>query len=208
MVKSLFHLLFLLMITSQVVSAEPAVMALMRKKYSADSFIEVQFELNTWWSIREREEIKKGKLYIAPKDKFRVELGSETVVSDGLQYWHYNSKAAQVIIDYVKNFDPTYQPSKLLSSFLTGYNYKETFHTENETTLQWYADSLASETVYTKIEIQVNTRSGEVKTLKITDRNGNIQTYTFKKTVFGAKIPKEVFTFEVPDDIQVLDNRQ
>ncbi|HEX2958980.1 MAG TPA: hypothetical protein VHO70_19250 [Chitinispirillaceae bacterium] len=64
----------------------------MRKKYTTDSFIEAQFQMHTWWSVREREETKNGHLYIAPQNRFRVELGGETMVSDGKIYWQYSKK--------------------------------------------------------------------------------------------------------------------
>ncbi len=207
MAKFLFSLLPIVILVSQVFSDEPAVMGMISKKYNAGSFIEAQFQQHTWWSVREKEETKNGRLFIAPQNKFRIELGNDVLASDGNTYWQYNKAANQVVIDNLCNLELSYHPSQLLSTFLTGYSYKEVEKSGNQTVLKWVADD-SSKSQYKEIEIRVVTKSGEVQKLKMTDRNDNVQTYSFKKTVFGAKIPKEVFTFEVPDDVQVLDNRQ
>ncbi len=207
MAKFLFPLLPIVILVSQVFSAEPAIMKLVSNKYSSGSFIEAHFQLHTWWSVRERGEVRNGKIFLGPQDNFRVELGNDILVSDGKTYWQYNKAGKQVIIDNICNLELTYHPSQLLSTFLTGYSYKEVEKSATLTVLKW-SDDNSTKSQYKEIEIQVVTKSGEVQKLKITDRNDNIQTYSFKKTVFGAKIPKEVFTFEVPEDTQVLDNRK
>jgi len=207
MAKFLFPLLPIVILVSQVFSAEPEVLKLISNKYSSGSFIEAQFQLHTWWSIREREEVKNGRIFLAPQNNFRVELGNDILVSDGKTYWQYNKAGKQVVIDNFCNLELSYHPSQLLSTFLTGYPYKEVEKSATRTVLKWSADD-STKSQYKEIEIQVITKSGELQKLKMTDRNDNIQTYSFKKTVFGAKIPKEVFTFEVPEDAQVLDNRQ
>ncbi|HEX2958979.1 MAG TPA: outer-membrane lipoprotein carrier protein LolA [Chitinispirillaceae bacterium] len=117
-------------------------------------------------------------------------------------------KGAQVVIDNLSKLDLDYHPSQLLTTFLTKYSYRQSKVSGDKTVLNWTADDSSKESFYTNIVIEVITKSGEITKLKVTDRSGNIQTFTFKKTVFGAKMPKEVFTFEVPDNIQVLDNRQ
>lgn len=207
MLRLFFPMLSIVVLCSQVFSAEPAVMNLMRSKYTTDSFIEAQFQMHIWWGVREREETKNGHLYIAPQNRFRVELGGETMVSDGKIYWQYSKKGAQVVIDNLSKLDLSYHPSQLLSTFLSKYSYRQEKVKDNQTVLNWTADDSSKGSLYADIVIDVITKTGEVTKLKVTDRNGNIQTFTFKKTVFGAKIPKEVFTFEVPDNIQVLDNR-
>lgn len=189
-----------------VFAAEPAVMPLVRKLYTVNSAMEAQFELKTYWSVREKEETKAGKLSIAPQNRFRVEVGNDLLVSDGQTYWQYSKKTAQVIIKNFSDLDLQMHPSQLLSTFLTNYEYVEKSNSNGVNVLSWNADS-ENKGGYTAIEVSVESKTGEVKVLKLTDRNGNIQTYSFKKTVFGAKFSQKVFTFEVPQDAQVLDNR-
>jgi outer membrane lipoprotein-sorting protein len=141
------------------------------------------------------------------ENRFRIELGGEVLVSDGSTYWQYSKSSAQVVINNLSELDQSVLPSRILSTYLTQYTYKEKSRTGKETELEWRADS-GAQTNYTAIDIRAVTKTGEVLTLQLTDRNNNIQTYTFKKSTFGAKIPKAVFTFEVPENVQILDNRK
>lgn len=206
MIRKVF--IFLTVIFSfQVFSSEPAVLDLIRKKYNSKATIQTQINLIIYWSVREREEKKSGKLYIAPKDKFRVDLGSEILVSDGETYWQYSKKNSQVIIKHLDDIDLSWHPSQLLSTFLTGYSYNEKEKSGSETVLFWNSDK-DSETFYTEIMVYAETKNGTIKKLRLTDRNRNVHTYIFNKTVFDAKTPAEVFRFEIPDEVQVHDDRQ
>ena len=208
MIKT-FHpaiLLFAGFFCIQAFSAEPALMSQIRKKYNSKSSIHARFDLRIWWSIREKENNRSGDLYLASGNKFRVEMGDETVVSDGKVYWQYNRKSGQVIIKNLQDIDPASLPSQLLSSYFTKYTYTEKERSGTETVLAWDGDSLSS-TPYVSIGVKVETKSGIIKQLKLTDKNDNVNTYTFKKTDFTA-IPDKVFKFEVPDDAQVFDSRE
>lgn len=207
MYKLSFLLLPIVIFSSKVFSLQPGEIDLINKKYSTESFIEAQFELKIWWNVREKEETKKGHLFLGSKDKFRVNIADETIVSDGLIYWQHSKKGAQVIIDSLSKMDVSTLPSKLLVSFFKNHSFKILEKNGNQTALKWVAGDSSVESSYKEIEISVVSKTGEIKKLKITDRSGNIQTFTFQKTVFNAKIPEEVFTFEVPDNAQVLDNR-
>lgn len=189
-------------------SSEPEVLALIKKRYNPQATIEAQIDMTLYWSVREREEKKSGKIALAPEEKFRVDLGSETLVSDGKTYWQYSKKNSQVIIKNLSDIDLSWHPSGLLSSFLTGYPYEIKEKSGSETVLFWSAGTENTTSDYTDITVTAETKSGIVKKLRLTDRNGNIHTYTFKKTVFGAKIPAEVFRFEIPKEVQVHDDRQ
>ena len=192
----------------QVFSSEPAILDLIRQKYNSLTTIQAQIDMTLYWSVREREEKKSGKLAVSPGDKFRVDLGAETLVSDGVTYWQYSKKNSQVIIKNFQDIDLSWHPSQLLSSFLTGYSYKEKEKSGSETVLFWNTDNKDSDSFYTDITVTAESKSGIVKKLRLTDHNGNVHTYIFKKTVFGAKIPAEVFRFDIPDEVQVHDDRQ
>jgi outer membrane lipoprotein-sorting protein len=208
MFKKTAALLLVISAFFEVFPAEPEIQSLIKKKYNQNATIETQFDLHIWWSVRERKESKKGKLYLAPRDKFRLELGSETVVSDGKDCWQYSKKSGQVIIKNLQDLDLSYHPSKLLSSWLNDYSFTHKGTDGSATILFWKADSLSGNSSWDTIEVHASNKTGVVNELKLTDRNGNIHTYKFNKTSFNSKIPGEVFKFEVPGDAQVLDSRK
>lgn len=66
-------------------------------KYT-NSNVEIDFELKTYWEIREKETKVKGKIVLAPENRFNISMGKMNFVSDGKTLWEYNSRQKQVKI--------------------------------------------------------------------------------------------------------------
>jgi outer membrane lipoprotein-sorting protein len=207
MVKILLSAFFLLTTAFLASAQEPAVMALVRKNYSGKTAISAQIELTTYWSVREKEEKKSGELFIVPGDKFRVSLGKEVFVSDGKNYYHLSERNSQLVIRDLSDIDLSLHPSRLLSSFLTGRTFTEKERADGTVELVWNGKTGASGG-YTSITAFVEEKSGTVKTLRLTDQDENINTYTFKKTVFDKQPSKDIFKLSVPKNVEVLDFRE
>jgi len=194
---------------SNSLAQEPAIMSVVRQNYSGTNALNAAFDLSIYWSVREREEKKSGELIVASDDRFRVSLGKEILVSDGKTYWQYNQKNSQVVVRNFADIDAATLPSKFLLSFLSTRKFEEKKRGGGTVELAWdgrgkdaHGDS------YVAITAVVEEKSGIIKTLKLTDKNENIHTYTFKKTTFD-KSPKEgVFQFIAPKGVEVLDMRE
>lgn len=185
--------------------AENVLLSKIQKKYASGSTIKTEFTMKTWWSVREREEKKKGTVTITQGEKFRVSLGNDLYISDGEVYYQYSSASKQAQIKYLKDVDLSMLPSRMLTTFLTQYPLTETKRSGREIFFNWTADS-SSKASYISVDVTADTK-GTIKVLKLTDKNMNIFTYTFTKTEFGSTIPKKVFEFEPPSDAQVIDDR-
>jgi len=208
MSKKTAALILMMLFGAESFSAPATVQSLIRSKYNQNVSLETQFDMHIWWSVRERDEKKSGKLYIAPGDRFRVELESETVVSDGKSFWQYSEKSAQVIIKNLQDLDLSFHPSRLFSTYLSEYSFTEKQNDGSTAVLSWKADSTASKAPWSAIEVHASVKNGTVSELKLTDSSGNVYTYKFRKTVFNPKIPGKVFKFEVPGNAQVHDSRK
>lgn len=197
--------LLIMILCVEIMAMKPAVISLIEKKYNQNSTIQSQFDLTIFWSVREKSEHKTGTMIIAPQNKFRIELNDEVFVSNGDRYWYYNSKTAQVTIENVKKIDVSSLPSNLLQKYLTEYNYSEKEKTGSVVVLEWNKEPNEN-SVYTSIEIWAEEKTGVIKKIQITDRNSNVNTYTFRRTIFGGKISGKIFDFKVPKNAQVLNN--
>jgi outer membrane lipoprotein-sorting protein len=188
--------------------AAAGIVETIRQRYNGATSFSADVDLSIRWAVREKTESHAGKLWLAPGDKFRVELGPTTWVSDGTAVWQYDSKTGQVIIRRLKDIDLADHPSQLLSTYLNGYTYQVTQDTERQAVLQWQADSAARvSSLYQSITIYYDKLKSAVTSLLVVDRQQNESTYLFKRTVFGAAPPPEVFTFVVPKGARVLDER-
>lgn len=185
-------------------AAEPAIMTQIRQKYNQNTTIRAQFNLDIFWSVREKSEHKTGSLIIAPQNRFKVDLNGEVFVSNGDKFWQYTKSTNQVTIENVAKIDLSSLPSNLLQKFLFNYTYIMLEKNASQTVLEWKKDP-ADNSVYTSIKIWASS-SGVVTKLQMTDRNSNVNTYTFHKTIFGGQVPSGTFDFQIPKNAQVLNN--
>jgi outer membrane lipoprotein-sorting protein len=182
-------------------------MTKVRNNYSKSSTFESKFTLDIFWSVREKTEKKTGALIIGPRDKFRIELGSDLFVSNGIESWQYNKKTNQVHTNNVKDMDLSSLPSQLFQKYLFNYTYVEKSRNAGIATLVMHPDSSMVKE-YTSVIIQVELKSGIINSIKLTDKNDNVQTYTFTKTVFNSKVKSSVFNFVIPKNAEVFKDNE
>ena len=60
--------------------------------------IEIDFEQRTFWHVRERETVVKGKIILGDGNKFNIRIGKFNYISNGDTLWEYNSRQKQVRI--------------------------------------------------------------------------------------------------------------
>jgi outer membrane lipoprotein-sorting protein len=189
---------------------EPPAMAVLRKNYSGGNAVTATFDLSIYWNVREKEEKKSGELLIAPGNKFRVTLGKEVFVSDGKVFWQYSEKNSQVVIRNFSDIDESTVPSRFLLSFLSNRAFAERQRNGSAVELFWDGKGKSTGVAgdYTSITAVVDEKTGVIKTLKLTDKSDNINTYTFKKTAFDKPPKEDVFQFKPPRGAEVLDMRE
>jgi len=203
--------IFLLSSLFPVLAAEePAIMNTVRSLYSDKTAIETSFNLHIFWKVREKEETKAGRMYIAPGEKFRVELGSAAWVCNGETFWQSSKdeNGEQVVIKRLADVDVASYPSHLLSNYLGKYRYVMKETKGGVTVVEWKADTVSHSSEAACIRLSIDSKSGVIEKLFIIDSNGNESEYTFKKTKFGPRLPGKTFEFIVPKGASIIDMRK
>lgn len=185
---------------------ENAVITALKKKYSDKSSLELTFNVEIFWKVREKHEKKSGTLILVPGDKFRLKTGSTEWVSDGHTYWQYNEKTCQVIVKNLLDVDLSMHPSQMIKNYLS-YSYKVKSSDEKLAILTWSTSGEEQTKLYKEITLWIDKKKNTIKKIFAVDKNGNESTYTFKKTKTAIQIPSTVFTFEIPKGVDVLDTR-
>ena len=189
--------------TATVVSP---LLSLLRKNYSSEMSLSAKFKLTIYWSVREKGETKKGKIALAPGDRFRVTVDKETFVSDGETFRQYSAGTNQLVVKRLADVDRTTLPSQIFARYLAAYPFRETGRKKGIVRFMWTSDSAG--TPYKEIQVTVQEKGRCITRCVLTDNNGNTFTYDFAATVFGEKYPKGQFTFDVPKNARVVDMRQ
>lgn len=177
---------------------------LIQQKYSPKTSFSIDFDQTIYWSVREKTSKKSGTIAIAPVDKFRIELAQETYISNGVVCWQYSKKNSQVVIRSINDIDLSFHPSNLLAAFLAKYTFTEK---QEGDIITLSAVDTATDADYKSVTITASGASGLVKRLIFTDKNDNVHTYIFRKTVFNTEPDPTLFEFEVPSDAAVIDHR-
>lgn len=197
-------LLFPLLVQQNVFADEPPIMKKIRQNYNPDSSIKLEFDLSIFWSVREKTDKKSGSLILCPGNKFSVTIGDEQHISNGKKYWHYSRKASQVTIENIKTINVSSLPSGILQQFLTKNKFTQKADSGSIKVLECAADT-AKPSSYKSIILWAD-KKGIITKLQTRDKNDNINTYTFHKSILNARVSSEAFEFHVPKNVQVLNN--
>ncbi len=162
-----------------------------------------KFDLSTYWSVREKTDKKTGSLIVTPGNKFNVTLGDDSYISNGDTLWSYNRKAAQVTIQNVNKMDLSSLPSGILSQFLHKYTFVPGV-VNNSTVYEWAAET-GTKSRFVNLKLWADNKNIITK-IETTDDNGNVNTYIFSSIVFNQKVSSKMFAFQIPKNVQVLDN--
>jgi outer membrane lipoprotein-sorting protein len=191
-------------------SQETGIVSRVLKNYSGSVSLSTSFEVKILWKVREKEEIKRGKIMCAPGDRFRIELGDSKWVCDGTTLWQYDKTVAQVVIQRLSSCDPSLLPSKMLSKYLTMYTFKEQGTKGKNIVFEWVSDSSSTPQKgdARRISFTVDPKNAIVKELLVVDKSGNESMYTFHGTAFGDAPEARAFSFDIPKGARILDERQ
>lgn len=205
-------LIFLNLAVSSDFAATPdslsPLLSLIRKNYDPETSLSTKFSLTMYWSVREKEEKKQGRIILAPGDRFRVTVDGETFVSNGETFWHYSAYSAgagQVTIKRLAAVDRAMLPSQIFARYIAAYSFRELERKKGVVQLAWKSDS--GSTPYSAIRMEAKESSGRICRCVMTDRNNNTFTYVFTATAFGKKYSKETFEFTARKDTRIVDLR-
>ncbi len=156
---------------------------------------------------KSKAQSSSGTLYIKKEKKYRIETGSQTIVTDGSTSWSYTPSKKQVVIDYYKETGNSFSPNKYL------FQYPENF----------YSDLTGTEKISGK-DVYVLTlkprESGYVKSAKlwvgkddwmikkiyiVTDESTS--TYSVNNIQTNIGLSNSKFTFTPPEGTEVIDMR-
>ena len=205
-----FILLSILFIVSSIFAATPdslsPLLSLVRKNYSPETSLSAKFSQTIYWNVREKEEKRKGRICLAPGDKFRVTIDKETIVSNGETFWQYSAGANQVVMKKIADVDRSALPSQIFARYLLAYPFREVERKKNIVQFSGKSDSAGAP--YKEIRLWVRETGGQLTRCVLIDRNDNTFTYAFTAMVFGKNLPRETFEFDVPKNARIVDMRK
>jgi outer membrane lipoprotein carrier protein len=156
---------------------------------------------------KQKAQNSSGTLYIKKEKKYRIETGSQTIVTDGSTSWSYTPGKKQVVIDYYKETGNTFSPNKYLFQYPENF-YSDLTGTEKISGNDVYVLTLKPrESGYVKsAKLWVGKDDWMIKKIYIvTDESTS--TYSVKNIQTNIGLSSSKFTFSPPEGTEVIDMR-
>lgn len=156
---------------------------------------------------KQKAQSSSGTLYIKKENKYRIETGSQTIVTDGSTSWSYTPAKKQVVIDYYKETGNTFSPNKYLFQYPENF-YSDLSGTEKMNGKDVYVLSLKPrESGYVKsAKLWVGKDDWMIKKIYIVTDESTL-TYSVKNIQTNIGLSSSKFTFSPPEGTEVIDMR-
>lgn len=146
---------------------------------------------------------------VAEGDRYRVETGQQTLVTDGAVVWIYNRPQQQVIInEYVEN-ETAFSPSDFFTDFSAQFRVTGV-RTEQQDGATYHVLSLKpkqADAPVKELTLWMRDRDAVVTRIKAVDPNDTNVQFDLSNVRFDASVTADTFTFDPPAEAEVVDLR-
>ncbi len=175
---------------------------------SGISTLSGSFEQHTSNQNERFSTVYRGELWISKPNRFRVDTISpslQSLVSNGTDFWSYDEDLEQVIVSKL-NEDLNQVPILLFSSDIDSI--------ENSYDISGYEDEHGEHFLLLPVSeislfqsLSLEFRDGIPVAIKINATSGQMTSISLKQSVVNGHIAEERFSFDAPDNVDVIDDR-
>ena len=181
-----------------------------QKKLNEYKSFSAAFEKQFYWAALDRSRSREGHLYMRRPGHFRVELDNgDAMVADGQTVWSYVERNRQVVVSsYAGELRTPWQIFVDYSDNYIPLAVEETKLSGRSSYMLVLGPANQSEVRSRKqMKVWVDKKKWWLMQIETLEDNGDITTYTLKNHKENKKIKDDVFAFEVPEGIDVIDRR-
>ncbi|MEM1125326.1 MAG: outer-membrane lipoprotein carrier protein LolA [Bacteroidota bacterium] len=185
-----------------------AVFERLQSTYDAVDVLGATFTQTSTSSYSDAPEVFSGTLLLSG-DRYRIETGAQTFVTDGVVTWIYLADQRQVVInDYVED-----ETAFSLNTFFATYPERYTAGTTELTQLdgeQHYLLTLQpreADAFFRQVRLWMRDRDNLVTRLEVTDVNETVMTFDLGDITLNPPLSADTFQFTPPEDAELIDLR-
>ncbi|MGI8893323.1 MAG: LolA family protein [Bacteroidia bacterium] len=179
-------------------------------KYKTFNSLEADFTLTLDNPSEKIKDTQKGKVALKG-NKYWLEIGGQTIVSDGKTVWTYLKDANEVQITEATNDKDAITPTNIFTVYEKGFKSKFVEEKKvNGKTMQII--ELVPEDAkkpFFKVQLTIDKVDKMIQSAKLFDKNGNHYIYTLDNITPNAVSSENIFTFNTTKypKIEVVDLR-
>lgn len=149
-----------------------------------------------------------GQLFVQG-DAFRIEMDDQTIVADGHTTWIHDHVNEQVLVSPYEEDDATFAPSALLLRLDDSFEAIDAGVDERDgrrlRTLT--ITSEAPDAMFTSLTLWYEPDTQHVVRVRAEDVNETVLTFDLADVTLDPDMDAALFSFEIPDDVDVIDLR-
>ncbi len=163
---------------------------------------EMEFELEIFWSIREKTESKDGKLLIRGDEEFDFTLDKSRWISDGVTVWQHSDENNQLVIKNFFDLGLSLRPATMFDRF-SNRNFEQV-SIDDESIWRWIG---TDDPDYTRIDVLLSDDGSAFEWILFVDSDENESRYEFDSMNFLDSVDDSQFVFTIPEGVEVFDER-
>lgn len=185
------------------------VLTKLQRKYESMRDLYASFTQVVRFGVTQSTQTFNGKLWMKRKNKYRIELDQQTIVTDGKSVWTYSEINRQVLIDTFKDDPKAATPDRMLANaprdYISTIIGQEEVDGVETLVLKLLPRERKSLTQFMKV--WVDPAEWLMMKVEILDVSDNRTTYTAKDIKVNDGVSDQFFRFVIPPDVEVLDLR-
>lgn len=166
-------------------------------KYKSFKSVKATFVISIENAKDNSKEVQKGTIYIRG-NKYKLEIASQDVISDGKTRWTYVKDANEVQIDNQKTDENSISPSNIFTMYEKGWLFKFTGEQKEKGMVYQLVELIPVEpkkkNLY-KVKLTINKNDKFITNAKMFDKNGSISTINVEKLTPDIINDDVLFTF-------------
>jgi outer membrane lipoprotein carrier protein len=202
---------------AKVEASDPKAKALLdkvKKQYEGYNSLETNFTLTLKMAEQTKEEVQKGKMY-QEKDKFRIEIGKQLVISDGKIVWQKVDNNVQIKNASAKSSSSTEVLS--IKDMMSVYDKKFIWGIVGETTEGWSKKAMTlvgkpmdRRNEYSKVQITIDQKTNQVISMTAFGKDQSRYKLSMDAPVLNKQYAATFFTFDKSKypNVKVVDLRE
>lgn len=180
-----------------------------KKRYDAIDDAQLRFSQKTRFELSKVEQNVSGTLWMKKNNRYRVETGDQTIVTDGVTVWSYSAATNQVLIDRFKMDENSISPERILMHSPTEYTPsilgKDKIGKTDVLVLKLVPRN--DQSMIKTMKVWVDNATWLIKKVEILDVNGKQTEYLITDLRINSGVKDSLFTYQIPEGVEVVDLR-
>lgn len=180
-----------------------------KKRYDAIDDAQLRFSQKTRFELSKVEQNVSGTLWMKKNNRYRVETGDQTIVTDGVTVWSYSAANNQVLIDRFKMDENSISPERILMHSPTEYTPsilgKDKIGKTDVLVLKLVPRN--DQSMIKTMKVWVDNATWLIKKVEILDVNGKQTEYLITDLHINSGVKDSLFTYQIPEGVEVVDLR-